>query len=155
MLNVCVGFWVNDVGASLNDHDQFVGMHDVEIVAQQLAGKVAVGIPRIEQRNAVPEFVAFDRKPLHFGLTFGQQAIVIAPRKEPAWADQRQRPQHQQANQGPTLSKLVSRQLGFVTPLVHSHIGITIESSVQGEFRKTCVKKTSHQHMVCLMTYRP
>lgn len=80
---------------------EFIRMGDVQILAQQFANKIGIGMARVEQMYPVAQLVAFFGKTRHFRLTLIQQASVFTPRQNAAGAgnaktaDQQQRKQRQ------------------------------------------------------------
>jgi len=42
------------IGApSMHQHDHFIGMGDIQILAQKLAGKIGIDMARVKQRNTI------------------------------------------------------------------------------------------------------
>jgi hypothetical protein len=93
---------------------------DVEVAAQQFARHVRIDVTRIEQRNAVAQFVTFNLKLLQFGLALGQQAVVLCPGEQPARPGKRHPAHEQQAHQGDRLGQAFTLEFRFVAMAPHA-----------------------------------
>ena len=104
---------------SAEQHHHFVGMRDIEVAAQQLAGKIRVGMARIEQVDAVPELVPLGAQAGDLGLAQLQRVLVLAPGKYAARPRQGEAAHDEQASQGYTLCQALTRQFPIAAKTFH------------------------------------
>lgn len=80
---------------------EFVRMGDVEILTQQFAHKIGIGMTRVKQMHPVTQLIALCRETRYFRLALIQQSRIVAPRQNAAGtgnaktADQQERKQRQ------------------------------------------------------------
>jgi hypothetical protein len=93
----------------MDDHDNLVGMGDIQILAQKFARKIRIGMLRVQKSNAIAQIVAlnFQRPDLIFLLR--QQPMVFAPGQKPAWPGHGNRQQKQQQAQGQPLCEVFAQ----------------------------------------------
>ena len=115
----------------VEDNDHIVRMGDVEILPQQLTDEVRIGMIRVQQANAIAQFV-----PLRFQLDDLCPALVelgeiFGPGHHPARPGERQHAQRQQdADAGPA-GQFVASQADGRSWLIHRRT----ESHKLGRFK--------------------
>ena len=107
---------------SAQQHDHFVGMHDVEIAAQKFAGEIGIDMARIEQGHAVAQIIALRGQPRHFHPAFGQKPLVFTPGEQAAWPGDGEARHDEQTDQRDTLGQAFTRELRFGAVLFHKRI---------------------------------
>ena len=115
----------------VDEHHHFIGMHDIEIAAQQFAGKVRIGVAWIEQYDPVPKLVAFAGQLPSLSLSQKKCSFVFRPCEDTAGSRKGKTAQHEQAHQRDTLSDAIAGQLWFDAKLFHE----TTESQLTMRFK--------------------
>ncbi|WP_394657818.1 hypothetical protein [uncultured Novosphingobium sp.] len=101
-------------------HHHLVRMRNIQVPAQQFAGKVRVGLMRIKQINAVAQLAAQLIQLCDLLLMLDQEPLILAPSEEAAGARDDEPAHQQQRYESAGLDGTVLDEFGFPARRFHT-----------------------------------